>query len=82
MLYFFSKSSNDGVLTGVLARNALTRGAFRSAAGLHLADVYDVQPLLSDRELPGSGAALADRVLLLRRGGDRRRYRDQWPTQW
>ena len=57
--------SPDGVLTGVLARNALTRGAFRSAAGLHLADVYDVQPLLSDRELPGSGAALADRVSVL-----------------
>jgi hypothetical protein len=38
--------SPDGVLTGVLARNALTRGTFRSAAGLHLADAYEIYPQL------------------------------------
>lgn len=37
----------EGILMGVLARNALNRGAFRSAAGLGLVDVYDVFPLLS-----------------------------------
>ncbi len=36
----------EGVLAGILARNALGRGAFLSAAGLHLGDVYDVYPLL------------------------------------
>lgn len=36
----------DGVLAGLLARNALTRGAFRSTAGLHLGDVYGLFPLL------------------------------------
>ena len=38
--------SPDAVLAGILARNALTRGAFHSAASLHLADVYDVSPPL------------------------------------
>ena len=38
--------SPDAVLAGILARNALARGAFRSAAGLHLGDVYDVYPSL------------------------------------
>lgn len=38
--------SPDAVLAGLLARNALTRGAFRSAAGFHLADVYDLYPSL------------------------------------
>jgi hypothetical protein len=37
--------SPDAVLAGVLARNALTRGTFLSAAGSQLADVYDVYPL-------------------------------------
>ena len=41
----------DGVVVGVLARNALARGTYRSAAGLDLADVSDVYPLLSEREL-------------------------------
>lgn len=38
--------SPDGVLVGVLARNALARGTYRSAAGLPLGDVYDVHPRL------------------------------------
>jgi hypothetical protein len=38
--------SPDAVLAGVLARSALLNGAFRSAAGLHLADVHDVYPSL------------------------------------
>jgi hypothetical protein len=36
----------DAILAGMLARNALTRGAYFSAAGLHLADVFDVYPVL------------------------------------
>jgi|KBSSwiStaDraftv2_1062776.scaffolds.fasta_scaffold16625_8 hypothetical protein len=57
----------DGVLAGVLARSALTRGAFRSAAGVHLADVYDVVPSLSREQLtaPTAGLDLSDRVSLL-----------------
>ncbi len=43
--------SPDGVLAGLLARNALARGAFRSAANSHLADVYDVFPILSSEQL-------------------------------
>jgi Bacteriophage tail sheath protein len=46
--------SPDAVLTGVLARNALTRGSYRSAAGLELADVYDLSPLLTEAELSWS----------------------------
>src|SRR6185295_9813079 len=38
--------SPDAVLAGVLARNALTRGSYRSAANLRLGDVYDVFPRL------------------------------------
>jgi uncharacterized protein len=41
----------DGVLAGVLARNALTRGTFLSAAGSILGDVYDVYPLLRAEHL-------------------------------
>jgi hypothetical protein len=43
--------SPDAVLVGILSRNALTRGAFRSSANLHLADVYDVYPVLSREQL-------------------------------
>ncbi len=43
--------SPDAVLAGVLARNALTRGSFRSAANLHLADVQQVYPLLTHDRL-------------------------------
>lgn len=57
----------EGVLAGVLARNALTRGTFRSAAGLHLADVYDVVPALSREQttVPTGGATLPERVSIL-----------------
>jgi GNAT superfamily N-acetyltransferase len=43
--------SPDGVLAGLLARNAITRGAFRGAANLHLADVYDLAPLLAREQM-------------------------------
>ncbi len=42
--------SPDAILAGVLARNAMTRGAFATAAGLHLADVFDAAPLLNRRD--------------------------------
>jgi Bacteriophage tail sheath protein len=42
--------SPDGVLSGVLARNALLVGAFRSAANSHLADVYDIYPVLDHQQ--------------------------------
>lgn len=66
--------SPDAVLTGILARNALTQGAFTSAAGLPLGDVYDLYPLLRRDQMlrpqPDSTAAnagqhsLAERVSL------------------
>ncbi|WP_437316223.1 phage tail sheath C-terminal domain-containing protein [Sorangium sp. So ce385] len=59
--------SPDAVLTGVLSRNALTRGAYRSAARLPAAEVFDVEPGLrnEDLALPEVGAALAQRVSLI-----------------
>jgi hypothetical protein len=45
--------SPDAVLAGLLARNALARGAFRSAAGLRLGDVYQLEPRLSRQQLHG-----------------------------
>lgn len=42
---------SEGVLAGVLARNALLRGTFRSAAGLELSTVDDVQPPLAMGDL-------------------------------
>lgn len=64
--------SPDGVLCGLLARNALARGAFRSAAGQHLADVHDIFPVLSHEQahLPergpdGRSLSLIERVSLL-----------------
>ncbi len=63
--------SPDGVLTGLLARNAITRGAFRSAANLHLADVYDLAPLLPREQIlarhPDSQRAEAAHHSLLER---------------
>ncbi|MDH5666854.1 MAG: hypothetical protein OEY86_02435 [Nitrospira sp.] len=51
--------SPDGVLVGVLARNALSRGSFKSAAGLPLVEVSDVWPGWGveqfDRPPTGSG---------------------------
>ncbi len=43
--------SPDGVLVGMLACNALTRGAFRSAVKLPLVDVYDLYPALGNQEM-------------------------------
>jgi hypothetical protein len=67
--------SPDGVLAGVLARNALARGTFRSAANLKLGDVYDVDPhprqieIYSAARTPKSGVererVLGERVSIL-----------------
>jgi phage tail sheath protein FI len=43
--------SPDAVLTGVIARNTLLRGAFRSAAGLRLTGVDDVHPIVGRGDL-------------------------------
>jgi hypothetical protein len=40
----------DGVLTGILARNALTRGTFTSATKIPPAEVFDVFPVLPANE--------------------------------
>jgi hypothetical protein len=45
--------SPEGVMAGLLARNALTRGAYRSAAPLPLASGYDAFPALSRDQLAG-----------------------------
>lgn len=45
--------SPDAVLCGILARNALVRGSFRSAAQLRLADVYEVYPALQRHQMTG-----------------------------
>lgn len=63
--------SPDAVLAGILARNALTRGAFRSAAGFHLADVYDLYPSLPryqvlKRHADNSANSLASHTLMER----------------
>ena len=41
----------EAILVGILARNALTRGTFRSAANLNLADVYELFPVLSSAQI-------------------------------
>ncbi|MCB9765112.1 MAG: phage tail sheath family protein [Alphaproteobacteria bacterium] len=64
------------VLAGVLARNALTRGTWRSAAGATLGDVTGLEPALSRAQMEapasqdrfpelGDHRALCDRVSLL-----------------
>ncbi|HEY8209533.1 MAG TPA: phage tail sheath protein [Myxococcaceae bacterium] len=60
----------DGVLVGTLARNALLRGAFRSAVGQLVAEVVQVKPTPTrlDQALHGPGAplrGLAERVSLV-----------------
>jgi len=40
----------DGALTGILARNALTRGTFTSATKITPAEIYDVSPILPAQE--------------------------------
>lgn len=61
----------EGVITGMLANNALTRGTFRSATAIEPVDIIDVYPALSQHEIynthsdPGdetSSTALLDRV--------------------
>jgi hypothetical protein len=48
----------DGALAGLLARNALTRGAFTSATKIPPAEIYDVWPTLPPQELKSSTTAL------------------------
>jgi phage tail sheath protein FI len=63
--------SPDGVLAGMLARNALQNGAFRSAANLGVGDVYDVFPVLRRDQMlishadQAGGHSLTERVSLL-----------------
>ncbi|RNF86191.1 phage tail sheath family protein [Montanilutibacter psychrotolerans] len=56
----------DGLLAGVLAANALTRGTFRSVAGTRLPDLSTVEPMPAFGLGPDSPTAqLAQRVCLL-----------------
>jgi hypothetical protein len=48
----------DGVLTGLLARNALTRGTYTSATKVKPAEVYDLWPVLPARETEVSATPL------------------------
>lgn len=43
--------SPDALLIGILARNAILRGSFRSAANLHLVDAYDLYPYLRREQM-------------------------------
>jgi hypothetical protein len=49
----------DGALAGILARNALTRGAFMNAAKIVPAEISDIWPLLPARETQVPSTALA-----------------------
>ena len=53
-----SLEAPDGVLTGLLARNALTRGTFASATKITPAEVYDVEPALPAQEMVTSAQPL------------------------
>jgi hypothetical protein len=48
----------DGVLVGMQARNALTRGTFTSTTKITPAEVYDVQPALPAEEMKSSAQPL------------------------
>lgn len=48
----------DGALTGILARNSLTRGTFASATKITPAEVYDVSPVLTAQETTVSDTPL------------------------
>jgi hypothetical protein len=48
----------DGVLVGILARNALSRGTFASATKTHPSEVYDVFPPLPTQDVRVSTAPL------------------------
>jgi hypothetical protein len=64
----------DGSLAGMLARNAITRGAYRSLTGIRQTDVRDIHPRLSQAEMfaafdkananASPGAPLIERVSL------------------
>jgi len=47
----------EGVMAGMLARNALTRGTYRSATALDVQDVMDLTPVLSRAEQFGTNPA-------------------------
>jgi hypothetical protein len=49
----------DGALTGLLARNALTRGTFASATKVAPAEVYDISPSLPGQETTVSATPLS-----------------------
>lgn len=53
-----SLESPDGALTGLLARNALTRGTFTSATKVTPAEIYDVFPALPEQEMQTSAEPL------------------------
>lgn len=53
-----SLEAPDGVLTGLLARNALTRGTFTSATKITPAEVYDISPVLPAQEMQSSAQPL------------------------
>lgn len=55
----------DAVLAGMLARNALLRGTFRSAAGQRTADAFDAVPAVPESHLSVSQAR-AERTLIER----------------
>ncbi len=62
--------SPDAVLAGLLARNALTRGTFRSAAGLRPGDVEALEPALERSQIHGprhGGKGFGERVSLFGR---------------
>lgn len=53
-----SLEAPDGVLVGLLARNALVRGTFTSATKIMPAEIYDVQPALPAQEMISSAQPL------------------------
>src|SRR5215472_15175651 len=57
--------SPDGALAGILARNALVDGTYTSAADFHVADLFDVYPVLDRHELENN--RLAERVSMIGR---------------
>jgi hypothetical protein len=54
--------SPDAVLVGILARNTLLQGTFRSAANAHLSDVQQLYPSLSSEQLDYSHAIAATAI--------------------
>ena len=55
----------EGAFTGILARNALVDGTYSSAANFHVADLFDVEPVLDRHEREAN--RLAERVSLIGR---------------